>query len=500
MAVLNSDIKENLMEYIEGKNVLLFGLGILGGGVATANWLMKNGARLTVYDAKPAVDLERSLKKIKGQCKSIFGRQLTEKDIESVDTICLNPAVSFRHPLVEYARKNGKKIVNEATLFFDRCPAPLVAVTGTRGKTTTTNWLAHFLSTGMKATIAGNSSTKPLLKILPTLKKSHGVVTEMPSYLLELFDESTRAPEVAIVTNLSSDHQNRYFDMNDYASVKANIFRFQNKSQHVIFNAQNEWTSFFEKQVGASRVWYFSMKTLSKNINGVFQRDGIVYFQRDGVRQVVLRIRHFAKQWGSHNVENLMASALGAHLRGIGWRAIARAIKTLPAIHFRQEPVFKDKKLVIINDTTATSPEGGIAAIQRFSSKSCILIAGGTDGNLDYADWARVMSKKITPLRLILLEGSATQKMLALLGTKFAKASVRSSLKDCVNLAIVLAQKQRGGTILFSPAAKSFEKFKNEFDRGEQFNKIVKRMVRIEWIKPLDKHTKSSSESLRPKK
>lgn len=187
----------------------------------------------------------------------------------------------------------------------------------------------------------------------------------------------------------------------------------------------------------------------------------------------------FRKAWGEHNVYNLLSSSLAAHLAGISWRVIASHIKKLPSVEFRQEIIFKNKELMVINDTTATSPEGGIAALKRFGSANTILIAGGTDRVLNHKAWARAVKNTISPENLILLAGSATKNMVKLLGNWGRKSTQVDTLKDIVTAAFALAKKYRHATILFSPAAKSFEKFKNEYDRGNQFNKLVREKLKL---------------------
>ncbi len=147
------DTDKNLFK---GKKVLVFGLGLLGGGVATTNWLLKHGAKVTITDLKNKKQLAPSLKKIKGRVALKLGGH-SEKDIRENEIIVLNPDVSPKNPLVKLARKLGKQIENEATIFYKLCPKPIVAVTGTRGKTTTANWLAHFLNARYKTIVSGNS-------------------------------------------------------------------------------------------------------------------------------------------------------------------------------------------------------------------------------------------------------------------------------------------------------------------------------------------------------
>lgn len=463
--------------YFKNKKVLVFGLGLLGGGVATTNWLIKHGAKVTVTDLKSENYLEPSLRRLKGKPKlKLNGHD--KKDIEDNDIVIFNPDVSVKNPFVKYAQKLGKQVENEATIFYKLCPKPIIAVTGTRGKTTTTNWVGHFLGGKYSAVVSGNSYVEPLLRTLDRAKQYDYVANEIPSYHLEYWTSDIPSPEVVLITNLYQDHLNRHGTMKNYALAKAAIFKNQSANQNLVLNYDNKWTPFFLKQKPYGQIWFFSTQTLPKTKDGVFYRNRMIYFQKNGARKVAVRPGDFAGKWGEHNLENLLASVLAGHLAGLPWDKIQRRIKTLPQIPFRQEIIYENERLKIINDTSATSPDGGIAAIERFDGSSTILIAGGTDRQLDYKEWARVVKRKIKLDNLILLEGSATQKMINDLRFKVYDLRIKKTLKECFREAIKTAGKYSKSVILFSPAAKSFEKFKNEFDRGQQFNKLLRSLTK----------------------
>ncbi len=480
----------------KNKKGLVFGLGLLGGGVAATNWFLRHGADVTITDLKTKKQLASSLRLIKGRVKLKLGGH-DEKDIRQNDVIVFNPDIPATSPYVRLARELGKQIENEATIFYRLCPKPIVAVTGTRGKTTTANWVGHFLSSVKKTIVAGNSYIEPLLKTLNGVNQYHTVVNEIPSYHLEFFDPDIPAPEIAVVTNLFQDHLNRHVTMGNYALAKSAIFKNQSAGQDLILNYDNEWTPFFLKQKTKSKIWFFSLSPLPKNACGVFYENDKIYFQENGAVAEVIDINNLITRWGEHNLQNLLASSLAAHLGGVFWAQIQKRIKTLPQIPFRQEVIYDQKGLKIINDTSATSPDGGIAAIDRFASNNfsrgsqgakrpsegggapseVILITGGTDRQLDYSRWAKIVTQKLKPENVIFLAGSATDKMLKTLNNKFGN-KVFETLEQCIKASISKAGEYSKSVVLFSPAAKSFEKFKNEFDRGRQFNELIKKLLK----------------------
>lgn len=463
------------------------GLGLLGGGIAATKWLVKHGAKVTVTDLKSRADLVGSIKALgtaAKRVKFVLGKH-NESDFKSHDIVVVNPAVPKESKYLKIALDSGAQLENEATLFFKFCQNPIIAVTGTRGKTTTANWIFHFLKAeyGNKAMLSGNSPEHPFLKELDRLDGKSPVVVEISSWHLEFFARPLPPPHIAIITNLYPDHLNRHPDMNDYASAKANIFKNQTQSDFLILNHKNEWTKFFIKRNPKSKILY------SDNIEK-YHSERLMEMTKNLVERTPCGPRRsdiFPRELGDHNRENLMTAALAANLAGVGWDLIKKAVKTLPKIKFREEIIYQKAGLTIVNDATATSPDATIAALTRFTNHShkgqtLILAAGGTDKKLDYAAWARAVKKFIKPQNLFLLDGSATVKMInALENIKYfgkIKPQMYLSLEILLTSALNRITMAKGRKLLlFSPAAASFEKFKNEFDRGEQVNRFFKQKL-----------------------
>lgn len=458
---------------LKNKKILLVGLGVLGGGLNTAKWLIKQGVKLTITDLKKKNELKnsfKSLNKYKSKIRFVLGKH-DKKDFLKNEIIVVNPGVSLSSPYLRLAAKNGKQIENELTLFYKSAPTRnIIAVTGTRGKTTTANWAYHLIKQKYSdAVIAGNSPDEPLLEKIEKVKKDAPVVLETPSFLLE--HAGNFHPRVAIITNVYKDHLNRYENIEHYAITKANIFKNQTKKNLLVLNKDNGWTKFFLKQIfkwGAEpEISFFSP------VKG---------YGPTGFCGLKIDIKKFAQRWGKHNLENLAAAVLAAQEFGISENQIIKAIKTLPQIKFRQELIYKFRDIKIYNDTAATSPEATIVALERFGNSpkklrrisSLILITGGTDRNLDFSKWARTVKKYLPPENVIFLSGSATEKMKKEL--KWERVREFETLKECVKEALksIEDRPQEKRVVLFSPSSKSFEKFRNEFDRGEQFNRLAK--------------------------
>ncbi len=454
---------------IKGKKVLLMGLGILGGGVATARFLVEQGAILTVTDMKDANYLASSLEKLsdlKEKIKWVLGEH-REEDFLECDILVINPDVPASNPFVEKARQAGKPIENELTLFFKFSPCKsIIAITGTRGKTTTTNWTGHILKeAGIDARVIGNDPERPFLSEIKKCTKDTVAVIETPSFQLEIFGESGCAPHIAVITNLYQDHLSRHKTMEEYALAKANIFKNQKPGDYLLLDDYfDEWTQFFISKSSATVHHYADFSIIGFDARG------------------------FAEKYGRHNLKNLRAAISACHFFGLTLEQILPAIETLPFIHWRQELVYESDKLKIYNDTAATSPEASMVAIERFHTEkqksaipslgrffpdlnNMILICGGTDRELEFKGWAQTVKKYLKPEQVVFLSGSATEKMKKEL--EWESYNEHDTLEQCFKSALDLASRGRS-VIVFSPGAKSFEKFKNEFDRGEKFNELVK--------------------------
>jgi UDP-N-acetylmuramoylalanine--D-glutamate ligase len=472
---------------LKNKRVLVLGLGVLGGGVATTNWLLDRGARVTVTDLKNEEQLASSVKRIEEHLKrSAPDGKSYEKSrarlvwalgghsralIDAADIVVVNPDVSVNNPFVQRALARGIAVANEGTLFYDHWNKPSVGVTGTRGKTTTATWTNHLLGSSV---LTGNSVVKPFLSALAESGRHRAAVTELSSFILELFDRARRGPRVAVITNLYRDHLNRHGSMEEYARAKANVFVHQRASDALILNADDEWTPWFLSRRPASRVYRTSMRPLPAGVRGVWYQDHAIWEHGANRDRKVVELSGFIESWGAHNVANVLQAVLAARIMGASYASIQRRIASLPAVPYRQEVVYRDAHLTVVNDTTATSPEAGIAALKRWGGPTCVLITGGTDRELEYRAWAKELPKHIRRTNTVFLSGSATQKMRAALRKDAAGIRAFDSLEKAWEAALERARTYVTATILFSPAAKSFELFQNEYDRGQQFNTIVK--------------------------
>lgn len=459
----------NAQKMFRGKNIVVMGLGLHGGGLSTALWLLRHGATIVITDTKTKRELASSLQQLPktSRVQLVLGGHRLQ-DFRHADMIVQNPGVPADSVYIREAKKYHIPVVNEVTLFFDACPTPnIIAVTGTKGKSTTSSLLYHLLKTqfGKRVFFGGNIRTTPMLSIVDKLKKDSIVVLELSSWHLELFAEHPCRPHIAIVTNLLDDHLNRYASRNAYFAAKGLIWKWQKKNDVVILNHDNVPSRKWKNKTPSTQVW-FSQRELEQN--GAYVKNGKFTLRTKGKEQVIAKTGSL-RILGDHNQMNALAALLAAQKVGMSAEKMERGLRTFQGVPHRMEKVRIVNEVTYYNDTAATTPDATIAALQSFSEKS-ILIAGGTDKKLLFGTLARTIRARTK--KLILLPGTATEKLKKLLGT-FPYTEVKSMVAAVRE---ANTGTKPGDVVLLSPGAASFGLFQHEFDRGDQFIAAVKKL------------------------
>jgi len=466
----------------QGKKVTVMGLGLHGGGVACVNWLIKHGAKVTVTDLKMKEELISSVSKLASLqvCKLILGRH-REQDFETANLIVQNPGVPKESKYLKIARNAGIPIENEASLFFKNCPAKIIGVTGTRGKSTTVSLVYEMLKrsavrnqrSGGRVWLAGLPQ-QPMLDILDKVEKDDLVVLELSSWQLEILGEQKLSPHIAVFTNVYPDHLNRYKGMADYIAAKKNIFAWQKQNDFAVLNLDNPQTKKLGQAVASKRFW-FSKKYFAEQ-NGCFVKNNQIFLRRNGQEKRLAKVSDI-KLFGWHNLENVLAALAATASFDVSPLAIESALKQFKGLPGRLELIKEKKGIKYINDTTATTPDATIAALRLAKKRNVILLAGGDTKNIPaakYQELAKIIKQKCKAV--ILFSGPGSEQI-----KKQLKLIKYKPFIDKVNemtSAVILAQSfgKSGDTILLSPASASFNLFINEFDRGDQFKTITSRL------------------------
>jgi len=435
----------------KGKKVLIFGLGVLGRGVKDAIFFAEQGALVTVTDLKQEDELENSLQKLKKfhNIKYTLGEH-NEADFLNADLIIRNAAVPSSSPFLAFIFKNKIPVEMDESLFAEYCPCPIIGITGTRGKSTTTTLIGKILEANKeklkirKIFVAGNLQGEATLPLIHEVQKNDLVVLELSSWQLQGFGWKKISPDIGVFTNIYPDHLNSYKNMKDYVADKKNIFLYQGKKDFCVINENNPYTKKMSKEIPSKKIW-FSKKDVPKKWS--------------------------LKLLGAHNLENIAAALAVGKALGLKNEDMRATVCDFGGIEHRLEFVKKVNDIVFINDTTSTTPIAGQKALAAISGP-IILIAGGATKNLNLKDFAKSIVKKVKGV--VLLEGSATPDLER--DIKYFKGQHLilgkfNNLKDAVERAY--GHSFPGDTILLSPGCASFGIFKNEFDRGDQFKKIV---------------------------
>lgn len=448
---------------LKNKDITVMGLGRLGGGVPVVKFLASHGARVLVTDIKKAEALADSIEMLKqfGNVEFVLGQHRNEDFIDR-DFVIKNPGVPKNSPYLRVAREHNVPIETDISLFFKLTPATIIGVTGTKGKSTTASLIYEFLKESYTTFLAGNIGKTPL-DIVEQADANSFVVLELSSWQLEDLASFKVSPHIGVVTNIYPDHLNRHINLEDYIEAKKNILRFGTKESIAVLNFDDEAVKSFGKDF-AGQVYYFSMH---HKVNGVYLQGNDLFF--NDAEEPFASVADMALA-GSHNVANVLAASTVAKHYKIKSKSIRKTLAEFTGVPFRQELIRDIGGISFYNDTTATIPEATIAALKRFG-KRIILIAGGVDKELDYAGLAKELSDKVR--LLILLPGSASDKLSAQIHAHHVNIPVHEVESMDEAVAEAFRNAKSGDVVVLSPGAASFNLFKNEFDRGQQFNAAV---------------------------
>ena len=490
---------------IEGKRITVMGLGLNGGGEASARFFLRHGAFVTVTDMKSEKELQSGVESLlkdtsidKSKLEFHLGGHKIE-DFKDADCVIKNPGVKIEGNKFLAA---AKAVETDISIFLSFAKAEIIAVTGSKGKSSTVSALYYGLKeAGFKVFLGGNITVSPL-NFLERTDEHSIVILELSSWqLADLRGRGVLKPHIAIITKIVPDHQNWYGNMEDYVADKRLIYQDQSSEDFAIFDADSDeigsgpktggtWGDLFATEA-KSHVLRYSKEPLKDGICGAWleanlQQDGNVRLFEDSANdscgnkykeETVLRSLLVP---GSHLRQNVLNAALVMRIMGIPADKIADIFSKWQGIEHRLQYFHCYKNFIkFYNDSCATVPEAAAAAIKSFKDK-IILITGGTDKSLDFTPLTEALAKNKSPVKsLYMLAGSGTDKLKIQLDArgipyKGVYANLDSLL--CALKTELDAETGQIGNVVFSPGATSFGMFNNEFDRGRQFMEKVKTM------------------------
>jgi len=442
---------------LRNKKITVIGMG--RSGVASANFLADREAQVTLIDQKERQDLEEAVHQLNPSVQTRFGSSTLAGN---EDLIILSPGIDINAPFLKPAVQRGVPIWSEVELACRFASSPIIAVTGTNGKSTTTTLIGKILQAGGKSVLIGGNIGIPFISLVDQ-KGPDFLVLEISSFQLEAI-ESFR-PKISVVLNITPDHLDRHKTMAAYIRLKEKICKNQTENDYLILN-QGDPNS---KNLGQSSLVQKLFFSATGSVEtGVFLRENALMIRRNRTVKEVCRLDAL-KQVMQWQVENVLAATLACSLLEIPLKIIAETLKQFTGLEHRMEWVRTYRGIDFVNDSKGTNV-GAVQKSLESLSRPVVLIAGGKDKESDFLPLKQVLKQKVKHLILI---GEARPKFRQILNGSLNYEEA-NSMEEAVHKAAGNAES--GDVVLLSPACASFDMFRNYEDRGDQFKSIVHRL------------------------
>jgi UDP-N-acetylmuramoylalanine--D-glutamate ligase len=439
---------------LKGKKFLVIGLARTG--TECARFLVKRGAQVVVSDLRPEAELAEPLQSLAGlPVRFLYG---AEKPgwLDAVDYVIPSPGVAAANPLIREAGARQIPVLSEIELAYRFFGAPLVAITGTNGKSTTTTLIGEMMkASGRKVFVGGNLGTPFIAAV--SEQRDWGIL-EISSFQLEWIEEF--APRVAVLLNVTEDHLDRYASFADYRRAKERIFAAQSVGDFAVLNRDDPGVWALRERVKAQVVSF----GFAESAEGVFAK-GEAMVWRDRANEAIFPLAR-VKIKGVHNVENMMAAIAAAKLAGLDSEPIQEILETFPGLEHRLEFVRERNGVTYYNDSKGTNVGAVVKSLAGFSAP-VILIAGGVDKGGDYGPLEEGIKRTV---RRLVLFGAAKNVIAAALG-HLTETVMVENLAEAVRESAAAARS--GDVVLLSPACSSFDQFRNYAERGKLFKSLV---------------------------
>jgi UDP-N-acetylmuramoylalanine--D-glutamate ligase len=461
---------------LNNKKVIVVGLGKTG--VATASFLKNRGARVTVTDLAPEAELGEYVPKLHAMGIRLELGLHRPETFTGSDLIVLSPGVPHNIGPIVRARENGIGVMGEIELASRFIGEPIIAVTGTNGKTTTTSLLGEMLKeSGLRAFVGGNIG-RPLIGYLDQKKKAEVIVAEISSFQLDTID--TFRPRIAVLLNIANDHLDRYPDFEAYVRSKLRIFENQQARDIAILNGSDPKIRSTTGQI-ASRTWFVTGRrdgeagsdiadeTIRLHLNGGLVTDDNYGSHSNAVNTPLTINRNLLRIPGKHNAENAAAASLAALASGGTLQGVKSALRDFRGLAHRLEHIAKIDGVSYFNDSKATNIDAVARALACFN-ESVILIMGGRNKGGNFQDLAKSVGRHV---KHVIALGEAKQDIISAL-SRVVSVITATNMED----AVIKATRRSvpGNVVLLSPACSSFDMYKDYAHRGAVFTDAVKKL------------------------
>jgi UDP-N-acetylmuramoylalanine--D-glutamate ligase len=445
---------------IRDKKVLVIGLAV--SGLQTVKALHGLGARVKVNDRKNEAELKEAISAIKGlNVDCVLGGHPTEL-ADWPDFAVISPGIPMDIPMVQRIKESGREVISEVELAYRLTATPIVAITGTNGKTTTTALTGEiFRRSGRSTHVAGNIGT-PLIDAAIFSQPSDILVAEISSFQLEGIRDFK--PKAAAVLNITPDHLDRHKTFDNYKALKARVFENQGPDDFAVLNADEPAAASLADGCRA-RVLYFSRKRIMDT--GAFVEKGYIIIKRGKSSERICKASDL-RILGDHNLENALAAAALAWSMEVPVKAIGDALKSFEGVEHRLEYVDTVNGVVYINDSKGTNPDASARAVKAMD-RPIVLIAGGYDKGGDFDEFVEGFDDKVKGV--VLLGATAEKLKRSCRRVGLNNIYMAKNMREAVEWAALMAEE--GDTVLLSPACASWDMYKNFEERGKDFKEAV---------------------------
>jgi len=459
------------MDALNGKRLVI--LGLARQGSALARFAVGVGAHVTLSDLRAAAELKEAVDELADlrpdQIRFVLGEHPITL-LDECDMLALSGGVPLDAPFVTEARRRGIPLTNDSLEFMRRNPAPMIGITGSAGKTTTTALVGAMGHKAGRKTWVGGNIGRPLIADLANINPGDLVVQELSSFQLEIWggEEAFAGLAIAAILNITPNHLDRHRTMERYAAAKGNLWRAQDSSGIAVLAADDPGVQAVRGLV-KGRLRLFSRKQQVED--GAFVQDNTIWLSNGRARRALCPVTEIRLR-GAHNIANTLAAVVLAESTGLPDEAIRQGIRTFSGVPHRLEIVRKLDGVLYVNDSIATAPERALAALEAFD-EPVILLAGGRDKNMVWEEWARQVNQRA---KHVILFGELADRLAGKLNqTTATEEPVSISLADTLAEAVYIAQSEAaaGDVVLLSPGGTSFDGYKDFAERGEHFRLLV---------------------------
>ncbi|MGC9026040.1 MAG: UDP-N-acetylmuramoyl-L-alanine--D-glutamate ligase [bacterium] len=445
---------------LKNKNIAIIGMGATG--IATANFVLNRGSRVTAYDQKPCSE-------IKGIESIRSGINLFDNwdgnSLNKCDLVIVSPGVPMALNAIRSAKQAGIEVISEIEFAYRFTDKPVIGVTGTNGKSTTVTLLGQILNNaGRKAGVGGNIGT-PFIELVEHDKDYEIYVLELSSYQLEGIESFK--PWIAVLLNITEDHLDRYRDMNEYANAKLRIFMNQSVDDYAVINAQDPYIVRNKKLIKAKP---YCFTTSKRTRRGAYYKGGSIVYVDGSGGKAIFTINNGSLS-GMHNVENAMACIIVSKLLDVPDAIIQQTIDNFKGLHHRIEFVAEFNGVKYYDDSKATNVDAVVVALKTIPAP-IILIMGGRDKQGDYAPLSQLIKQKV---KLLIVMGESKerikntfQELVRIVSVDSMEAAVKTAINNATH----------GDNVLLSPACSSFDMFTDYKHRGDTFRAMVMKLNR----------------------